>query len=80
MTAWQLHKTEPDTWQVFAPYGQCLAAIRPQGTGDDNLWECVIRPRPDQLYPGVKVANCPGKDAAMGVIGRELQQHWPEAG
>ena len=61
MTAWQLHATEPDTWQVFAPYGQCLAAIRPQAAGDDNL-------------------NCPGKDAAMGVIGRELQQHWPEAG
>ena len=79
MTAWQLHATEPDTWLVFAPYGQCLAAVRPQGTGDNNLWEGVIRPRHDQLYPGVKVANCPGKDAAMGVIGRELRQHWPEA-
>jgi hypothetical protein len=64
MTAWQLHATEPE--------------VRPQGTGDDNIWEGVIRPRPDQLYPGVKVANCPGKDAAMGVIGRELRQHWPE--
>lgn len=75
MTAWQLHATEPDTWLVFAPHGQCLAAIRPQA---DGYWEGVARPRPEQLYPGVKVANCPGKDAAMGVIGRELRRHWPE--
>lgn len=77
MTAWQLHATEPDTWQVFLPWGQCVAAIRPQA-GTDGLWEGAIRPRPDQLYPGVKVTHCPGKAAAMGVIGRELQQHWPE--
>lgn len=76
-TVWQLHATEPDTWQVFLPWGQCAAVIRPQAD-TDGLWECAIRPRPDQLYPGVKIDNCPSREAGIAVIIRELQQHWPE--
>lgn len=63
MTAWQLHPTEPNTWQVFAPWGQCIA---------------VIRPRPDQLYPGVRITSCPSREAGIAVIARELAVHWPE--
>lgn len=74
--AWQLHPTEPDTWQVFAAWGHCIAVIRPQA-GTEH-WEGAIRPRPDRLYPGVKITSCPSQSAAMGVIGRELLQHWPE--
>lgn len=76
MTAWQLHPTEPDTWQVFAPWGQCIAVIRPQA-GSDH-WEGAIRARPDQLYPGVKITSCPSREAGIAVIARELTTHWPE--
>ena len=76
MTAWRLHPTEPDTWQVFAPWGQCIAVIRPQA-GTEH-WEGAIRPRPNQAYSGAKITSCPSQSAAMGVIARELASHWPE--
>lgn len=76
MTTWQLHPTEPDTWQVFAPWGQCIAVIRPQaGT---NCWEAAIRPRDTQLYSGVKITSIPSREAGLAVIARELAAHWPE--
>lgn len=77
MTAWQLHPTEPNTWQVFAPWGQCIAVIRPEA-GSEH-WEGVIRPRPDQLYPGVRITSYPSREAGIAVIARELAVHWPEA-
>lgn len=76
MTAWQRHHTEPDTWQVFAPYGQCIAVIRPQA-GTEH-WEGAIRARTDQLYRGLKITSCPSREAGMTVIARELAKHWPE--
>lgn len=76
MTAWQLHPTEPDTWQVFAGWGQCIAVIRPQEDGE--RWESAIRPRPDQHYLGVKISDCPSREAGIAVIARELATHWPE--
>jgi hypothetical protein len=76
MTSWQLHPTEPDTWQVFSPWGKCIAVIAPKaGT---KHWEGAIRPRPDQLYPGVRITSCPSREAAIGAIATELATHWPE--
>lgn len=75
-TTWELHPTEPDTWQVVAPWGQCIAAIRPQdGT---NFWEGAIRPRDEHRYPGVKITCCPSREAGIGLIAKLLATHWPE--
>lgn len=38
----------------------------------------VIRPRPDQLYPGVIINNISIREAGFAVIARELATHWPE--
>lgn len=75
-TTWELHPTEPDTWQVVAPWGQCIAVIRPQDGTD--FWEGAIRPRDEQHYPGVKITSCPSREAGIAVIAKELAIHWPE--
>lgn len=76
MTAWQLHPTEPDTWQVFAAWGQCIAVLRP-AAGTEH-WEGAIRPRPEQFYPGVRINSIPSREDGISLIGRELADHWPE--
>lgn len=76
MTTWRPHPTEPNTWQVFAGWGHCIAVIRPQKDGEQ--WEAAIRPRPDRHYPGMKISNFPNREAGIAVIARELAMHWPE--
>jgi hypothetical protein len=75
--AWQAHPDSPDAWCVYSSCGTCIAAVAPQ-LDADGYWQGVIKPRLDQLYPGIRIDHCPSREQAMGVIGRELSQHWPE--
>jgi hypothetical protein len=75
---WEQHHDSPDTLCVY--YGDALpvAAVAPQPDAD-GYWQGVVSPRPDGSYPGIRIDHCPSRNQAMGVVGRELMRHWPEA-
>ena len=75
-TPWQQHPTEPDTWQLFAGWGDCIAAIR-LSPDDNGTWEGIVRPRSGRSF-GFIVRGCLSREHAIRDVTRELRQQWPE--
>lgn len=76
---WWQNPRDPNVWQVFPrddlSGNQCLAAIRPRSDGSGQ-WEGAVRAHAGNRFDGVKFHDAPSREAAMGICGRLLRDHW----